>query len=96
MLTRHHSQGTALLACVAMLLLLMGGVSVAALHFLLAGRQLTSQPLDREIAFRAAEAALRRRHRRHCRATLPDRDHGRPAGLGHVAAHANRRAGSGA
>ena len=59
MLTRHHSQGTALLACVAMLLLLMGGVSVAALHFLLAGRHLTSQPLDREIAFRAAEAALR-------------------------------------
>ncbi|WP_066731714.1 pilus assembly protein PilX [Cupriavidus sp. D384] len=56
---RHRQQaGAALLAFIATLMLLMGGICAAATHFLLAGRQLASQPIDREIAFRAAEAAL--------------------------------------
>lgn len=58
MLSRRTHSGAALLAFVATLMLLMGGICAAATHFLLAGRQLASQPLDREIAFRAAEAAL--------------------------------------
>ncbi|KAI3590115.1 Type IV fimbrial biogenesis protein PilX [Cupriavidus sp. U2] len=58
MLSRRRPTGAALLAFVATLMLLMGGICAAATHFLLAGRQLASQPLDREIAFRAAEAAL--------------------------------------
>ena len=58
MLSRRRQAGAALLAFVATLMLLMGGICAAATHFLLAGRQLASQPLDREIAFRAAEAAL--------------------------------------
>lgn len=58
MLTFRQQRGAALLAFVAMLVLLMGGLCAAATHFLLASRQLASQPLDREIAFRAAEAAL--------------------------------------
>lgn len=58
MLSRRHNRGAALLAFIGMLMLLMGGICAAATHFLLAGRQLASQPLDREIAFRAAEAAL--------------------------------------
>jgi len=58
MLSRRRRSGAALLAFVATLMLLMGGICATATHFLLAGRQLASQPLDREIAFRAAEAAL--------------------------------------
>jgi type IV pilus assembly protein PilX len=58
MLSPRQCRGAALLAFIAVLALLMGGIGVAATHFLLSGRQLVSQPLDREIAFRAAEAAL--------------------------------------
>lgn len=58
MLSHRKQTGAALLAFVATLILLMGGICTAATHFLLAGRQLASLPLDREIAFRAAEAAL--------------------------------------
>ncbi|RZT41389.1 pilus assembly PilX family protein [Cupriavidus agavae] len=58
MLTGRRHRGAALLAFVATMLLLAGGICTAAIHFLLTGRQLASQQLDREIAFRAAEAAL--------------------------------------
>lgn len=58
MLIHRMHAGAALLAFVATLILLMGGLCTAATHFLLAGRQLATLALDREIAFRAAEAAL--------------------------------------
>lgn len=59
MLTLPRRNGAALLAFVATLMLMAGGIGAAIVHFLLAGRQLATQQLDREIAFRAAEAALR-------------------------------------
>lgn len=56
--SNSRSSGAAMLATVATILLLTGSVCVAAMHFLFAGRQLASQQLDREIAFRAADVAL--------------------------------------
>lgn len=58
MLTPRVQTGAALLAFIATLMLLMGSAGAAAVHFLLTGRQLASLQMDREIAFRAAEAAL--------------------------------------
>ena len=54
---RPHS-GAELLAFLSSLLLMMGSIGAAAAHLLFAGRSMTSQWLDREIAFRAAEVAL--------------------------------------
>lgn len=58
MLTSYRQSGAALLALLATLMLLVGSLSVAAMHLLFNGRQLAAQQLDREIAFRSAEAAL--------------------------------------
>lgn len=59
MLTRRHHAGAALLAFVAALMLLAGSACTAIVHFLLASRQLATLQLDRDIAFHAAEAALK-------------------------------------
>ena len=72
MLTSRQSTGAALLAFIATLVLLAGSVCAAAVHFLLAGRQLASLQLDREIAFRAAEAALKDAEADLIAATAPD------------------------
>lgn len=56
---RRRHRGAALMTFVATLMLLIAGIGAASVHFLLTGRQLASHQLDREIAFRAAEAALR-------------------------------------
>lgn len=58
MLKPRPQTGAALIAFVAMLMLLMASISAAITLFLMMGRQLANQQLDREIAFRAAEAAL--------------------------------------
>lgn len=58
MLTRRTQAGIAVLAFVTTMLVLTASVCAAAMHFLHAGRQLAGLQLDREIAFRAAEAAL--------------------------------------
>jgi len=58
MLRPRTQSGAALLAFLATLMLVMAAISAAAMHLLLAGRSMTSQWLDREIAFRAAEVAL--------------------------------------
>jgi Tfp pilus assembly protein PilX len=58
MLRTGAQSGAALLAFLATLMLVMAAISAAAMHLLLAGRTMTSQWLDREIAFRAAEVAL--------------------------------------
>lgn len=58
MLNATRQQGAALLGFVATMLLLMVGLCAAVTHFLMAGAQLTRHQLDREIALRAAEAAL--------------------------------------
>ncbi len=50
--------GGATLLFVAVLLMLAAGAAGVMLHFLLASRQIVASQLDREIAFRAAEAAL--------------------------------------
>ncbi|WP_454764644.1 pilus assembly PilX family protein [Cupriavidus campinensis] len=59
MLTTRLQGGMAMIAFVTTMLVLTGGICVAAMHFLHAGRQLAGLHLDREIAFRAAEVALR-------------------------------------
>ena len=58
MLSRRAQEGIAVLAFVTTMLVLTASVCAAAMHFLHAGRQLAGLQLDREIAFRAAEAAL--------------------------------------
>jgi len=58
MLIARQQTGAALLAFLGTLMLVMGAISVAAMHHLFAGRAMTSQWLDREIAFRSAEVAL--------------------------------------
>lgn len=50
--------GTAVLACVSVLLTMTTAACMTALHVLAAGRIVVSHHLDRQIAFRAAEVAL--------------------------------------